>query len=128
MLNLVYAAKKLGLQAEGRKGNYETLLNEKMPCIAHVTFDKRLMHYLIIYQITGTYLLLGDPGKGLYKSSKKDFENIWNSNAVILLNPQKNLYNKLQKHWIQWLFSYFMKESLWINQSVFLESSIRFLV
>jgi ATP-binding cassette subfamily B protein len=120
MLDLVFAAKKLGLNAEGGRGNYEALLSSKMPCIAHVTVDDRQTHYLIIYRITKTSVLLGDPGKGLYKLSRENFERIWNSNSVILLKPQKILYNKLQIHWTQWIFSYFKQESLWINQSVFL--------
>jgi len=120
MLNLIFAAEKLGFEAKGGRGNYEALINEKLPCIAHVTVDNRRTHYLIIYKITETYLLLADPGKGIYKSNREDFERIWNSNAVILLNPRKILYNKEQIHWSMWLFSYFKQERLWINQSVFL--------
>jgi ATP-binding cassette subfamily B protein len=120
MLDMVFAAKKLGLEAEGGRGNYEALLNEKMPCIAHVTTDERRTHYVVIYRLSPSHLLLGDPGKGLYKIKKEDFERIWYSNAVIILKPQKILYNKVQTHWINWLFSYFKQESLWINQSVFL--------
>jgi ATP-binding cassette subfamily B protein len=120
MLDLVFAAKKLGLNAEGGRGNYDALLSAKLPCIAHVTLDDRRTHYLIIYTISETSLLLGDPGRGLYRSSRDDFERVWNSNAVILLKPDKRVYNKIQIHWIQWIYAYFKQESLWINQSVFL--------
>jgi ATP-binding cassette subfamily B protein len=120
MLDLVFAAEKLGFEAKGGRGNYESLLNEKLPCIAHVLVDNGRTHYLIIYKVSETHLLLGDPGKGMYKSSREDFERIWTSNAVILLNPGKILYNKVQIHWSRWILSYFKRESLWINQSIFL--------
>ena len=120
MLDLVFAAKKLGLYAEGGRGNYEALLTEKMPCIAHVILDDRRTHFLIIYNITNVHLLVGDPGKGIYKLPREEFERIWYANAVILMKPQKAVYNREQIHWSKWIFSYFKQESLWINQSVFL--------
>lgn len=120
MLDLVFAAAKLGFKAKGIRGNYDALLNEKMPCIVHVTVENRLMHYMIIYKIKENYLILGDPGKGLFNSSREDFEKIWTSKAVILLRPNKILYNKIPIHWSQWIFSHFKQESIWINQSVFL--------
>jgi ATP-binding cassette subfamily B protein len=120
MLDLVYAAEKLGFEAKGGQGNYEALRNEKLPCIAHVHIYNGQTHYLIIYKITETHLLIGDPGKGMYKSSREDFERVWNSNAVILLNPGKTLYKEDQRYWSKWILSYFKRERLWINQSVFL--------
>ena len=120
MLDLVFAAKDLGMKAEGGRGNYQALMNEKLPCIAHVTMDNGRTHFVIIYKISESNLLLGDPGRGLYKLKREDFERIWNSNAVILISPGRLLYNKKQIHWTQWIYSFIKQESLWINQSVFL--------
>jgi ATP-binding cassette subfamily B protein len=120
MLDLVFAAKKLGLDAEGGRGNYEALMKENLPCIAHVRIENQRTHYVIVYKIKESVLLLGDPGKGLYKMNREEFERIWKSNAVILLKPQTNVYNRIQIHWTQWILAYFKQESLWINQSIFL--------
>ena len=73
MLGLVKAAKKLGFQAYGATGEYEDLMTEKMPCIAHVIIDKRLQHFVIVYKIDGKGVLIGDTGKGLVKISKEKF-------------------------------------------------------
>jgi len=120
MFDLVYASDKLGFEVNGVKGDYEALLAEEMPCIAHVLLEDRQTHYMVIYKINENSLLLGDPGKGLITLKRKDFEAMWTSRAVMLLKPTKILYNKVPIHWLSWIFSYFKQESIWINQSVFL--------
>ena len=119
MFDLVYASDKLGFEVNGVKGDYEALLAEEMPCIAHVLLEDRQTHYMVIYKINEKSLLLGDPGKGLITLKRKDFEAMWTSRAVMLLKPTKMLYNKVPIHWLSWIFSYFKQESIWINQSVF---------
>ena len=120
MLDLVFAAAKLGFEAKGVRGNYEVLINEKKPCIVHVIVENQRTHYMVVYKINESSLFLGDPGKGLTRLNREEFEKIWISKAVILLKPNKKLHNKITIHWSKWIYSYFKQESNWINQSVFL--------
>lgn len=120
MLGLVKAAEKLGFQAYGATGEYEDLRKEKMPCIAHVILDNRLQHFVVIYKIDASGVLLGDPGKGLYKLTKAEFLEIWRQKAVVLLKPGEALHRQAPPHWFKWIFTYFQKEESWLYQTLFL--------
>jgi len=120
MLNLVEAAKQLGFEAFGASGEYEDLMKEEMPCIAHVVVDEVLNHFVVIYQITEKELTIGDPGKGVYKLSKEEFLKIWKSKSVVLLKPEKKLYSKKSVSWVKWISEYLKKEEVWLYQSIFL--------
>ncbi|MCA9731686.1 MAG: peptidase domain-containing ABC transporter [Deferribacteres bacterium] len=120
MLGLVKAAKKLGFQAYGATGEYEDLMTEKMPCIAHVIIDKRLQHFVIVYKIDGKGVLIGDPGKGLVKLSKEQFLTIWQRKAIVLLKPGENLFKDTPPHWFKWIWNFFKEEESWLYQTLFL--------
>lgn len=120
MLGLVNAAEKLGFQAHGATGEYEDLMKEQMPCLAHVVLDNRLQHFVVIYRIDAKGVLVGDPGKGLYKLAKKDFLAIWKQKAVILLTPNEKPFLQTPTHWFKWIFAYFRKEESWLYQTIFL--------
>lgn len=119
MLGLVQAAKAIGFNAIGASGEYEDLMKESMPCIAHVVIDNHLQHFIIIYKIDTKGVVVGDPGKGIYNLSRKKFLEIWKQKAVILLTPKK-LYHDYPPNWLDWIFSYFRKEESWLYQSIFL--------
>jgi ABC-type bacteriocin/lantibiotic exporter with double-glycine peptidase domain len=120
MLTLVRAAEALGLSARGAMGEYEDLMREQMPCIAHVVFDERLLHYVVVYEIDETGVLVGDPAKGRYRLSRDEFLRVWTERAVILLEPTERLRNDAPPHWIRWILAHFHKEEAWLYQSVFL--------
>ena len=120
MLGLVNAAKEIGFEAAGASGEYEDLMKEKMPCIAHVVMDNNLHHFIVIYKIYNNKLIVGDPGKGRYKLSKKEFLNIWKSKAVILFDLKGKLLNEKDTKWYSWIIDYLKKEESWVYQSIFL--------
>ena len=120
MLDLVNAAQQLGFDAFGAKGNYEDLMKEEIPSIAHVLIDEKLHHYVVIYKIYKNKILLGDPGKGLYWLNREKFEKIWIDNAVVLLKPNNKIYNQKQETNIQWMLKYLAKNNSWVIQSIFL--------
>ncbi|RKY75136.1 hypothetical protein DRQ07_12360 [candidate division KSB1 bacterium] len=105
MLEIVNAAKTLGFNAYGAAGEYEDLLNENMPCIAHVVVENGLNHFIIVYRIDEKGIVAGDPGKGICKLSKAEFEKIWKKKAVILLKPGNDLYNYKPPNWFNWITS-----------------------
>jgi len=120
IIDIVNSAKKLGFYAFGAKGNYDDLIKENLPCIAHVVIDNKLSHFVVIYKIDNNMVLIGDPGKGLYNLKRKEFEDIWVSNSVILLKPESELYNEKQESNLKWICKYLNQYSSWIIQSIFL--------
>ena len=58
MLGLVNAAKELGFEAVGASGDYEDLMKETMPCIAHVILENQLQHFVVIYKIDTKHVLI----------------------------------------------------------------------
>jgi len=120
MLEMVNAAKSLGFEASGATGEYEDLMQEKMPCIAHVILETGLNHFIVIYKIDSKRVLIGDPGKGKYRLSKEEFINIWKQKAVILLKPKENLYTSTSPSWLSWITGYLKKQESWVTQTLFL--------
>lgn len=120
MLDLVNAAKSLGFKAIGASGEYDDLMIEKMPCIAHVVIDESLNHFVVVYKIEKTKIYISDSGKGKYWLSKDEFLKIWKSKAVILIKPEKELLKMQTPQWYNWIYSYIKKEESWVYQSLFL--------
>lgn len=120
MLDLVNAAKKLGFKAIGASGEYEDLIKEKTPTIAHVVIDDTLNHFVVVYKIKPKRIFLADPGKGKYWLAKDEFLKIWKSKAVVLLQPEKELFKRETPNWYNWIFEYIKKEETWVYQSLFL--------
>lgn len=120
MLDLVNAAKILGFKAIGASGEYEDLIKEKTPSIAHVVIDDTLNHFVVVYKIEPDKIFIADPGKGKYWLSKDEFLNIWKTKSVVILEPEKELLKRETPHWHRWIYSYLQKEEAWVYQSLFL--------
>ncbi|MFZ5939213.1 MAG: peptidase domain-containing ABC transporter [Bacteroidota bacterium] len=85
VLGLVKALNRFGFQAKGVKGSLSALPGVPLPAIAHVVLDNRLLHYLVIYRVTGSKVIVMDPGSGGKKVYSRDaFEKIWTGILVIL--------------------------------------------
>jgi ABC-type bacteriocin/lantibiotic exporter with double-glycine peptidase domain len=120
MFDLVEAARRLGFEASGVRGEYSDLLQETMPCIAHVVKDEKFTHYVVIYALNRKHVLLGDPARGLYKLTRVQFLSIWQQKAVILLRPHAAVFKQITPVWFEWLWPYLNHCKSWIAQSVFL--------
>jgi ABC-type bacteriocin/lantibiotic exporter with double-glycine peptidase domain len=59
---------------------------EVLPCIA-----VRKYHYLVIYKVTGKYVIIGDPAFGVVKMSRGEFNQDF-ENAILLLKPNEDFY------------------------------------
>jgi len=120
MLGLATAAKQLGFDAYGATGEYDQLLQEKMPCIAHIVLENGLNHFVVLYKTTRTKVLIGDPGRGLYKLAKKQFLDTWKKQAVLLLEPKTTIFNSVTSNWLNWMIRHLKKYDSWIYQTLFL--------
>ena len=87
VLGLIEAAEKLGFVAKGVKGNYDALFKIPKPAIAHLHLkEKKLLHYVVILNVTEKYIEIMDPGTGdIIKKSKDEFLKDWTGILLILV-------------------------------------------
>ena len=62
--NLIEASKSIGLDAYGVTGKLENINNNNLPCIAHVNVGSNFQHFVVIYKISNTKVIIMDPAKG----------------------------------------------------------------
>ncbi len=90
ILGLIEAAQKLGFEAKGVRGDFESLFKIPKPTIAHIIVKERLHHYVVIYEVTKTHIAIMDPGTGkLHKKTHEEFTKEW-TGVLVLLMPQEN--------------------------------------
>lgn len=86
VLGLIEAAQKLGFEAKGVRGEFDSLFKIPKPAIAHIVVKKQLQHYVVIYEVTKSYIKIMDPGTGkLHKKTHKEFKEEWTGVLVLLL-------------------------------------------
>lgn len=86
VLGLIEAAQKLGFEAKGVRGDFDSLFKIPKPAIAHIVVKKQLQHYVVIYEVAKTYIKIMDPGTGkLHKKTHKEFQEEWTGVLVLLL-------------------------------------------
>ncbi|MFN7791499.1 MAG: peptidase domain-containing ABC transporter, partial [Cyclobacteriaceae bacterium] len=86
VLGMIEAAEKLGFQAKGVKGPFESLFKIPKPAIAHVIIKEVLLHYVVIYDATPKYIEVMDPGDGqVHRHTHEEFRKIWTGVLILLL-------------------------------------------
>ena len=92
LYQLVSAATSLGFSCEGVKGELSYLDYSRLPCIAHIVFQKKYQHFVVIYQIdiSKEKIVIMDPAKGRVVLSFSEFK-LLSSGYFIYLTPVKQL-------------------------------------
>ncbi len=86
VLGLIEAAQKLGFEAKGVRGEFDSLFKIPKPAIAHVIVKEQLQHYVVIYEATKSHIKVMNPGTGkLHKKTHKEFKKEWTGVLVLLL-------------------------------------------
>lgn len=86
VLGLLEAAQKMGFQAKGVKGTFESLTKIPKPAIAHVVVRGMLHHYVVLYEVTTKHVIIMDPADGqLHKQTHDQFKQEWTGVLVLLL-------------------------------------------
>lgn len=105
VLGVIEAASKLGFQAKGVKGPFDALQAIPKPAIAHVVVQGKLHHFVVIYRVTKTHIVVMDPMDGQYRTyTHADFAAMW-TNVLILLMPGEDFsagnekVSHLQRFW-----------------------------
>jgi ATP-binding cassette subfamily B protein len=89
LLGLLRAAEKLGLPGKGVKGPYEALSQLPLPTIAHLKAMNGLGHFVVLYKVKKSVLVVGDPAVGVHKLSRDEFCQRWTGNLLVLI-PDPN--------------------------------------
>lgn len=105
VLGLIEAAEKIGFQAKGAKGTWESLSKIPLPAIAHLVLPNGLHHYVVIYKVSSKSVVYMDPGDGQFVTKlQNDFMALW-SGVIVLLLPGdsfvkgKQKQSNLQRFW-----------------------------
>ncbi|RAV29607.1 peptidase domain-containing ABC transporter [Sinomicrobium soli] len=86
VLGLIEAARKLGFEAKGVRGETDSLFKIPKPAIAHVVVREVLHHYVVIYEVTRKHVLIMDPGDGkMHRKTHEEFEKEWTGVLVLLM-------------------------------------------
>ncbi|APY11048.1 peptidase C39 [Seonamhaeicola sp. S2-3] len=109
VLGLLEAAQKLGFEAKGVRGDFESLFKIPKPAIAHIIVKERLHHYVVIYGISKAHITIMDPGTGkLHKKTHEDFKKEW-TGVLVLLMPRENFVTGNEKVSIYKRFWFLLK-------------------
>jgi ABC-type bacteriocin transporter len=85
ILGLMEAASRLGFEAKGVRGAFDSLFKIPTPSIAHVIINDVLHHYVVIYKATPKFIQVMDPGDGeIHKYKHDEFKKVWSGILVIL--------------------------------------------
>jgi ATP-binding cassette subfamily B protein len=89
VLGLIEAATKIGFDAKGVRGEYESLYKVPTPAIAHIVVKEVLYHYVVIYNVTSKFVQVMDPAEGaVHKYSHQEFRKVWTGILILLLPNQ----------------------------------------
>jgi len=105
LLGLYQAATKLNFTANGYEANTDSLKSISVPAILHVVKNHNLEHYMVCFGFEDGKFIIGDPGWGILRMSESELDAIWNSKALLKLEPtekfKKEIFDKKEKY--NWL-------------------------
>jgi ATP-binding cassette, subfamily C, bacteriocin exporter len=89
ILGMIEAATKLGFTAKGVRGTFDSLSKIPLPAIAHILVKEELQHFVVLYKVTKTQVIVMDPSDGKMSSiPNEDFKKRW-TGVLILLVPNE---------------------------------------
>ena len=104
LLGMIEAAKAIGFDARGVRGEMQSLSQIPKPAIAHVVVKEVLHHYVVIYEVTVKHIQVMDPGDGLlHQYSFEEFRKIWSGITGILVAVRKLFASIEPAPWPPWL-------------------------
>ncbi len=127
LLGISDAAEHIGFQTLGCVVSYEKILGDlPKPCIAF--WEQR--HFVVVYKVTKTKVIIGDPAIGIRTLSKEDFLKGWIAGeqddekvgVLLLLEPTPDFYlaegEEINKKGFGYIFAYLKRYKKLIVQLV----------
>lgn len=85
ILGLAEAAQQLGFSVKAVKGPLDSIYENPYPFIAHVIIDRKLQHYVVVFEVSEKGITVMDPAKGNISTLPLEaFGQIWTGVAVLL--------------------------------------------
>lgn len=144
VLGLVEAGRKLGFEAAGVKGPFESLFKIPKPAVAHLIVDQILQHYVVIYKVTSKFIEVMDPADGqMHRKTHEEFKKEWTGALVLLLpaeefqpgnekiSVQSRFWNLIKPHkgiLMQALLGAIVYTILGLSTSIFVQKLIDFVL
>ncbi len=144
VLGMTEAAQKLGFEAKGVKGSFESLFKIPKPSIAHVIVKEVLQHFAVIYKTTAKYIEIMDPADGqIHRKTHDEFKKEWTGVLVLLLPAEEfqignekisvnsRFWTLIKPHksiLIQALFGAIIYTILGLSTSVFVQKLVDFVL
>ena len=144
VLGMVEAAEKLGFEAKGVKGSFDSLFKIPKPAIAHVVVKEVLHHFVVIYKTTDRYIEIMDPGDGqMHRKTHEEFKKEWTGVLVLLLpaeefKPGNEKFSVNKRFWdlikphqsilLQVLFGAIIYTILGLSSSIFVGKILDFVL
>ncbi len=144
IMGMVEAAQRLGFEAKGVKGPFESIFKIPMPAVAHLIVDSILQHYVVIYKATSKYIEVMDPIDGqLQRKTHEEFETEWTGNLIIMLPSEDfhagnekasisaRFWNLIKPHrgiLIQALFGAVIYTILGLSTAIFVQKIVDFVL
>jgi len=90
LLGLIEVSKRLGLEARGVRGDYDTLIQYGVfPAIAHMVVKNALHHFLVLYRATAVFVEVMDPSDGkMHRITRESFEKEWTGILLLISKEQ----------------------------------------
>jgi ATP-binding cassette subfamily B protein len=90
LIGLSKCADKLGFQSQGVTVDKEGFLSEyTRPCIAHTVTKEGLFHFVVIFKVSETFVIVGDPAKELERVPTEKFLEHFTGNMLILMPDER---------------------------------------
>ncbi len=86
MFSLALAAETIGFTCRAVKTDYSHLAGLTLPAVAHW----KGYHYLVLYEVKGERVVVGDPAIGLVRMHRREFEAAW-TGRLLLVTPTARL-------------------------------------
>ena len=116
---LISAAESIGFNTRPIKTNLAGLTKQELPAIAH--WEGK--HYIVVYKITKTHVIVGDPAIGQRTFTHAEFEADWTGYAL-LLQPTTLLKDAESSSIPFWQFIELIKPHKVILLEIFLASVV----
>ena len=90
--HLINYASEIGFNARGIRCDIDSLINKEktFPCIANVTINNSYKHYIVIYKVLKSKILVCDPAYGLKTIDINEFKKIYNE-IILEFYPETNI-------------------------------------
>ena len=114
---LVLAAESIGFTTRPVKTNLVQLEQQSLPAIVHWEGN----HYIVVYEVTKTHVIVGDPAIGQRTLTRDDFEAGW-TGYTLLLQPTAFLKEAEESNLPFWQFIELVKPHRLVLLEIFLAS------